>query len=128
MAFTNNPDYVSNSIPIGSVLETLGNGTNYVFENLTINRPTKVIQRVDNMGRDNGWALVKGQPCTATAVLQVPSVAAIPALGVSFTDTLTGTTSEKWVITAVDQPVSHDTYFKVNVSLKLDYVTYPPTY
>jgi hypothetical protein len=127
MPFTNNPNYVSGSIGVGSVVEVISGGT-YVLENVTINRPAKVISRLDEMGRENGWTLIKGQPCSGSATLQVGTIAAIPPNGAFFSDTFTGTNVEKWVIVSQDQPIAHDTYWKVNIGLKLDYVTYPPNY
>jgi hypothetical protein len=132
------PTYTDNQVPIGSRVETLksggGSGSTigvYVFENITLDRPSQIVERKDEIGQDNGWALVKNVACTGSGVCQIATAATQrPAPGMWFSDSFDGSTAassaaEQWVITSVGQPFAHDGYFKANVNLRLSRV--PPT-
>ena len=129
----NHPAWVDNQVPIGSAVETVYSGRSgtwasigsYVFENITLDRPAKTVDRTNEIGQDNGWVLVRKVISTGSAVMQISTAATnVPRAGDYFQDVFTGGTAdssapETWVLTSVGQPFSHDTYFKVNVNLRL---------
>jgi hypothetical protein len=128
--------YTDNQVPIGSRVETIKRGVSagttvgvYVFENITLDRPSGVVERVNEIGEDNGWALVNKKPCTGSAVLQIPtSTAPIPHGGDWFSDQFDGSTAgsaEQWVLVNIGQPFEHSGYYKCNVTLRLSRT--PPT-
>lgn len=127
--------YTDNQIPIGSKAETLysggGEGTGkgtYVFENITLDRPSQIVERKDEIGQENGWALVQAVANTGSGTIQIAtSATAIPAAGWWFKDAFDGSTTaqEQWVLTSIGQQFAHDGYFKANVNLKLSRT--PPT-
>lgn len=129
------PTYTDNQVPIGSRVEAIkrgvGAGTDvgsYVFESLSLDRPSTVVTRKDQIGKENGWALVDGVGCTGSGVIQIATAATqIPRNGDWFKDAFDGssTAQEQWVITKIGQPFAHDAYFKCNVDLKLS--SAPPT-
>lgn len=137
--------WTDNSIGVGSIVATLYSGnptastayiTNAVFDDVTLNMPGKVVERTDQIGKDNGWTLVAnslstagGPPITGTGTVQLATSATgnqLPGkwFGYAFDPATTGTTA-CYVITDATDPRSKDGYWKVNVSFRLSRT--PPT-
>lgn len=109
--------YVDNAVPFGSRTETI-NTLVYVFEHISIKRPSKIIERPDQIGQPNGWVAVPGFP-TGTAVVQIAN-AATPRLNIGdrFTDDF-GNGAEVWVVVDSDNPFPIHDYWKQNVTIRL---------
>lgn len=129
------PKYVDNQVPFGSRVESIkrggGVGTavgTYIFDSISLDRPTKAIERTDEIGNPNGFGLVDGF-ATGSGTLQLATKAVpVPHTGDWFSDTFdesSAGSAEQWVIASVAQPFEKDGYRKVNVTLRLS--TTPPT-
>lgn len=128
--------YTDNGVPYGSRVEAVKSGVgagtaigSYVLENITLQRPSLVVERRDQVGKDNGWALEKGVPNTGSCVVQIATATTqVPAPGMWFSDTFDGSTAgaaEQWVFTEVGQVFESQGYFKANASIRLSRT--PPT-
>ena len=117
-----------NQIPFGSRFEFIGSppGANlFSVENITLNYPTKTVERSDPIGKPYGFVLVKGQP-TGSCTIQISTegnAAAVgggqttmPALGDYMVDNFKDA-NEKWVISSLGAPYEQNGYRKVNANL-----------
>ena len=127
--------YTDNQVPIGSIVASITSAppstavviANAVFDDVTLNLPGKVVERTDEVGKDNGWALIAttltaGLPVTGTGTVQVPTATASNQLGgKAFAYAFDGssTATSKFVITDTGIPFAKDGYYKVNVSFRL---------
>ena len=97
--------------------------TTFKLENITLNRPGRVINRPDHLGAPNGWVLEEDQE-TGSAVIQIAALDLTkdyPAIGWYFEEDFGATdSSERWVITNVGQVYDMNGYFKANIDLQLD--------
>lgn len=133
--------YTDNSIGVGSIVATIYSGTgagtpvitNAVFDDVTINMPGKVVERTDEVGKDNGWTLVAnsleaGPPVTGTATIQIPTSTTTNSLSgcwFKYAFNPSSTATAQFVICDVTDPRSKDGYYKANVTLRLSRT--PPT-
>jgi hypothetical protein len=109
--------YTDNAVPFGSRTETI-NSLTYVFENITIKRPSKIIERPNQIGEPNGWVSVSGFP-TGTATAQIATSATARLVnGDKFEDDF-GHGTETWVIVDTDDPFPMHDYWKQNVTIRL---------
>jgi len=127
--------YTDNQVPIGSIVATITSAppstaaviTNAVFDDVTLNLPGKVVERTNEIGQDNGWALIattlaSGLPVNGTGTVQVPTAATSNQLGgKAFAYAFDGssTATSKFVITDTSIPYAKDGYYKVNVTFRL---------
>jgi len=137
--------WTDNSIGIGSIVVTIASGnptssaavlTNAVFDDFTLNMPGIVVQRTDQIGKDNGWALIAnklstagGPPVEGTGTLQIPTSTSTNQIAgnwfsYAFDPSATASTA-CFVITNIGIPWAKDGYYKVNVTCKLSRT--PPT-
>lgn len=117
--------FQDNAAPYGSSRVTSKAGAvTYVAENIVFNFPTLKVERKDQLGAPNGFALIKGQP-TGTCTLQMTTTStAFPALGdllETWADLpATGPYNVNpgaWVISDMGVPFEQLGYYKVNVSM-----------
>ncbi|MDB6022932.1 MAG: hypothetical protein JWQ04_2789 [Pedosphaera sp.] len=96
----------------------------YILENFNVKRPTKVVERPDQIGGPNGFALVNAQE-TATGVSQVAtSNTNRLQRGDFFTLTVDANIgAEKWVIQDLDDPYEMNGYYKQNLTLRKAYLS-----
>ena len=120
------PTWVDNQMPFGSRVETLKRAGAtlgvYVFDGVSIERPTKAVERHDEIGKPSGFALVDGFVTGSGTVQIATSTTQVPRVGDYFIDTFDGSTAgaaEEYVITSVGQAFEKDGYRKVNVSIRL---------
>lgn len=102
----------------------------YVCDNITINRPTKAIDRTNQLGDPSGSVGV-ADFVTGTATLQLDSSSAVkPQLGdriicdgeTGFNANLdSGVGDETFFVTSVTQAESKDSEIKINISFKKKY-------
>jgi hypothetical protein len=127
--------YTDNQVPIGSIVASITSAppstavviSNAVFDDVSLNLPGRVIERSDEVGKDNGWALIAttitaGLPVTGSATIQVPTATASNQLGgKSFAYAFDGssTATSKFVITETGIPFAKDGYFKVTCQFRL---------
>jgi hypothetical protein len=137
--------WTDNSIGAGSIVATINSGnptastayiSSAVFDDVTLNMPGIVIQRTDEVGKDNGFALIAnslstagGPPVTGTATVQIPTSTSGNQLcgkwfGYDF-DTSTGGSTACFVITSATDVRGKDGYWKVNIGFQLSRT--PPT-
>jgi uncharacterized protein with NAD-binding domain and iron-sulfur cluster len=91
----------------------------YVFENINLSRPDKVLKRPNQISSSNGWDMVTDQ-AEGSATMQIATSATTwPRSGAYFEEDL-GYGTERWVIHSPQQPFEMDGYWKQNVSLILD--------
>ena len=109
--------FVDNQVPFGSRIVTI-NGHPYVFENISIKRPSKIIERPNQIGEPNGWVSISGFP-TGTGVAQLATSATDRLVnGDKFVDDF-GHGSETWVVVDTDDPFPMHDYWKQNVTIRL---------
>lgn len=127
--------YTDNQVPIGSIVATITSAppstavfiANAVFDDVSLSLPGKVVERTDEMGRDNGWALIAttitaGLPVTGSGTVQVPTATASNQLGgkaFSYAFDGSSTATAKFVITETSIPFAKDGYYKVNCQFRL---------
>lgn len=123
--------YNSNSIDYGSITAALVRGVTtlgtYVFESVTIERGSNVINRGDELNTDNGWAMTEPLSTPGSAVVQIPTNPRVPGgaktpkPGDYFEYTFDNEIGEeRFVITSVSAPREQNGYTKVNVNLLRD--------
>ncbi len=123
--------YVDNSVPFGSrTVDFKRGGTGapttvgtYILESISLSRPSKIIERPNQIGQANGWVAVSGFD-SGTAVVQIPTEASeFIKLGDWFEDAFDGTDAnpedEHWVVVEATQPYGMNDYYKQNVTLRL---------
>lgn len=103
------------SVNYGSVILSIG-GNSYIADDLTVTRPTGVIDVPDELGAPAKQAIVPAKK-TGTATLQVATAKTVPYIGTVFSASLSGSLTESFIITEVSQPltVALD-YHKANIS------------
>lgn len=112
--------YNDGTIPYGSRLETFTRGVSslgsYVLENVTINRKSKIIKRMDELGAPNGSVGVYDFD-EGSAVAQLATTSStVLQRGDKFTDTFDAVTgAESWKITECDQPETQNDYKKISI-------------
>jgi hypothetical protein len=128
--------YIDNEVPIGSRVENImtggGTGTSVlasaVFENITLNYEGVTVKRHDEIGKQNGFTIVKTGGGTGNATIQIPKATSKrPSIGDWFADAFDGssTATEHWVIASLGQPFDAGSYYKVTTTLELSPT--PPT-
>ena len=124
------PTFADNQMPAFSrVLDIkygVGAGTtrlaSAVFEDINLTYESAIVERKDEIGKENGWTLVATGKGTGTATIQIPTSAAVwPRNGDWISDAFDGssTATETWVIHTPSKPFRFDSYYKVNVQLRL---------
>jgi len=122
------PEYVDGAIPFGvftvDLKRGVGAGTavvTCVCESFNLTKPGNVINRPNEIGGPNGWAVVAGQE-TATGVLQIAtSTTETPKIGDWFSrimDRKAASTAETWVITNTSEPFEMNGYAKVSCNFQ----------
>lgn len=109
--------YNDGNIPYGSRLETMNRGGSslgsYVLENVTINRKSKIIKRMDELGGPNGSVGVPDFDEGSAVAQLATSSTTILQRGDKFTDTFDAVTgAETWIVTECDQPETQNDYKK----------------
>lgn len=128
-------NYIDNQVPFGSRVEDIKRGTagtavgTYILESISLTRPSKIIERPNQIGEPNGWVSVNGFN-HGTCVVQIPTEASeYPKNGDWFEDTFDGSdaspSAERWVIVDITQPYAMADYFKCNATIRLS--TNPPS-
>ncbi len=112
--------YNDGAIPYGSRPETFSRGGvslgAYVLENLSINRPGKIIKRYDELGGPNGSVGVPDFVNGSATAQEATSSAKPLRPGDQFTDTFDGDLgAETWFITDTDQPEGQNEYKKYHI-------------
>jgi hypothetical protein len=112
--------YNDGSKRYGSRSETIG-GTAYKCENITITRPTNILEERDELGEPSGQVAVP-EFVTGTALLQLTSAAVIPVLGATFSDTfVTSIGAETFFLSNIEQPEEHQGIKKVPIQFRKVY-------
>ncbi len=123
--------YIDNAVPFGSRTVDLKRGGTgspttvgtYILESISLTRPTKIIERPNQIGEPNGWVAVAGFQ-HGTCVVQIPTEASeYPKVGDWFDETFDGSdaspSAEHWVICDITQPYAMADYFKANATIRL---------
>jgi hypothetical protein len=110
--------YGTRVLTIGSAANGTG-GTTYVAENFSVNRPTKTIERFNEVDELNGQVTYVA-PVTGSATLQLAASATPePLLGWEFQVTLdAGVGSETYYLSDVGRAEGQGTERKINVSFR----------
>jgi len=96
------------TVQYGSVVLTIPTaGVTYIANQCEVTRPTKIIQRLNELGEPSGWVSVSDF-ATGTATLQLASGSTVyPQLGDTFTHTFDSEIgSESWNVTQTGQPLT----------------------
>lgn len=133
--------YTDNQIPIGSIVATITSAppataavvSNAVWDDFNINLPEGLIVREDEVGKENGWALIattlaSGKHVTATGTVQVKTSSTTNQLSghaISYAFVPGSTATSTFIIGQTGIPYSKDGYWKVNCTLHLSRT--PPT-
>ncbi len=120
------PSYNDGTVKYGSqVIAVTTDGStswgSYVADNISVNRPAKVIERTNQIGEPSGSVGIKQfETGSATFQCAVPTTTKEPLLGHQFTATLDSATSgigaETFFITGVSEAFVKDAEFKWNVT------------
>jgi len=115
-AFTND-----GTVQYGSRVLTI-NGVDYVADNCEVTRPSKTIERTNEIGEPSGQVSYEGF-VTGSATLQLATGStAIPVQGLEFSTTWVASIGpETFYIDSVTQPESKDAEKKVNVTFRKKY-------
>jgi len=121
--------YGSAVIAIGAITPgnppTVGSTTNYVADNITINRPGKTIERTNEIDEPSGQVSYAGF-VTGSATLQLATASTLaPFHGKGFSlnskfdpDNDADSDAEVFYIDSVDQPFAKDAETKVNITFR----------
>lgn len=121
--------YGSHVLAIGTVTAgnppTVTGTTNYVADNITINRPGKTIERTNEIDEPSGQVSYGGF-VTGSATLQLATASTlVPKLGQGFSlntgfdpDADGDSDAEVFYIDSIDQPFSKDSERKVNITFR----------
>ncbi len=115
------PQFNDGTVQYGSRVLTI-NGVTYVADNITVNRPTKRIERTDQIGEPSGSVGVAGF-VTGSCQLQIAtSSTAEPQGGYTFTVTLDATIgAETFYIESPGRTENKDAEKKINVTFVKKY-------
>lgn len=92
----------------------------YVTEDFTINRPTKNIQRYNELSEPSGQVII-ADFVNGTATVQIPNSSSnIPVNGITFAGDY-GEGVETFIVSQVDRPYAQDTLHKVNITFTKKY-------
>jgi hypothetical protein len=96
-------------------------GTDFVFDNCEVVRPTNVIEQTDENGEPSGQVIVDAF-VTASGVCQMQASTDAPVLGEECSITWDATIgAETFIVTSVSQPESKDGEKKCNVEFRKKY-------
>lgn len=91
----------------------------FVLENVTLNRPSKVVERSNEVGAPNGWAAQNAQVGGSCVVQMGAAGTNWPRNGNWFEHTFdTEIGVERFVLLDCGQPFEQQGYYKVNATLK----------
>jgi len=110
------------SVPFGSQAVTI-NGVLFVAENITVNEPTTVIERRNEVGDPSGQVIVP-QFINGTATLQLATTSTVcPTIGATFTLTRSGTPAATFaaIVSEVGEQLNQTDAKKVAVSFRKKY-------
>jgi hypothetical protein len=120
--------YIDNQVPHGSFAVTLSRegqalGT-YILEDLSVTRPSKLIERPDQVGGPNGWAAVAGQ-VSGSGTIQIPTTDAPQPDRFDYFENDFGYGSERYVLVEVGRMFKIGDYYKAN--FKFNHSPNPPS-
>jgi len=109
------------SVQYGSRVLTI-NSVAYVADNVAVERPSKIIERTNEIDEPSGWVGYAGF-VSGTAQIQLASGATvIPVAGFTFSTTFVASIdAETFTLTDVSQPEEKGGEKKVNISFKKNY-------
>lgn len=115
------PQFNDGTVQYGSRVLTIG-GVAYVADNITVNRPTKPIERTNEIGEPSGSVGVAGF-VTGSATIQLASSSTVePAGGATFTVTFDGTIgAETFYTTSPARTENKDAEKKINITFTKKY-------
>jgi len=97
----------------------------YVAENISISRPSTVIERRDEIGAPSGQVIIDNF-VVGSATFQLATTASlIPAVGDYFATTFIIGTPETMSLSQIDQTENQLTDKKINVNFRKLYLSYP---
>ena len=112
--------YNDNNVPYGSQVITIG-GVTFVAENISIDAPTQIIERRDELGAPSGQVIVE-QFNTGSAVLQLATTLTVPpTVGATFTLTRNGGATVGCVISQTGDALTQLDAKKVSVNFRKRY-------
>lgn len=118
------------NVPFGSRVIALKSNVgatkgNYVAENITVQRPSTVIERRDEIGQPSGQVIIDSF-VVGSATFQLATTASlIPAIGDTFVTEFIPGTPESCSLSQVDQPEQQTTDKKVNINFRKLYLSFP---
>lgn len=114
--------YNDGMLPYGSRVVALTGSlsTTMIADDFSIDRPSTMIKRKDQLGNPTGQVII-GDFVAGTATLQMVSSSILPTIGDTFTTVVSGSTGETFIISKVGQPESSTTDKKVSISFEKKY-------
>lgn len=115
------PQYNDGTVQYGSRVFTI-NSVAYVADNISVNRPTKEIERTNQIGEPSGSVGVAGF-VSGSATLQLASGATVePTAGQTFAVTFdSGIGAETFFVTSPSRAETKDGEIKLNITFKKKY-------
>lgn len=110
--------YNDTQIPYGSRLVQMNaTGTIYIAEDISITRPTTVIERFNELNEPSGQVIIGGF-VTGNGTMQLPtSTSRIPSLGDTFTASFSGS-AETFIVSNIGQAENQGTERKVTFEFR----------
>lgn len=104
---------------------TVGSTTNYVADNISISRPSKTIERTNEIDEPSGQVSYPGFVTGSATIQLATSSTLVPFHGKGFSlnsgfdpDNDADTDAEVFYIDSVEQPISKDAERKVNITFR----------
>jgi hypothetical protein len=92
---------------------------NYVADNINVNRPTKAVDRTNEIGEPSGSVGIRDFETGSATIQLASSTAKLPINGDTFAVTFdTDTGSETWFLTSIGTAYQKDGETKVNITFK----------
>lgn len=103
-------------LPYGSHVLTIG-AHKYIAEDFNVTRPSIAIERNNEVAEQHGLVLIPTAR-TGDATLQMPTSSVAPAVGSTFSVTVSGSAAEIFTITEVGQSYNQNADTKLRVSFR----------
>ena len=108
------------NVPFGSQVVTIG-GTAFIADNISLNVPTQVIERRDEVGNPSGQVIIE-QFVSGSAVLQFATTLTVPPTnGATFTMVRNGGATIGCVVSQVAEPQTQLDSKKCNINFRKRY-------
>ncbi len=112
--------YNDNNVPFGTQVITIG-ATAYVAENTSLNVPTQIIERRNEVGDPNGQVIIEQFNEGSATIQMATTLTVMPAIGATFTLTRQAGSTIGCVISQVSEPQAQFDIRKAQINFRKRY-------